>query len=83
MIIDELRSLMHARPFKPFTIVTADGSEILVHHHDYAWVLPSGHEIHVEQRDERVDLVSVSQITKIKYQHQSGSAEPSGSVPRG
>lgn len=74
MIIDELRSLMRARPFKPFTIVTSDGSEVLVHHHDYAWVLQSGAEIHVEQRDGKVDLVSVPRITKIKYQPESAVA---------
>ena len=74
---------MRARPFKPFSVITADGSEVAVHHHDYAWVLQSGAEIHVEQRDRRVDLVSVAQITELRYQPQPESPEPTGTAPRG
>ena len=65
MIFEELRSLLRAQPFRPFSIFTGDGQEILVHHHDYAWLVPSGFQIHVQSPDGRIDLISLSRITRL------------------
>ena len=68
MIVDELRNLMVAQPFKPFSIFTGDGREVVVPHHDYAWVMPAGTVIHVQQFDGRADLIFTNQITRINYE---------------
>ena len=65
MITEELRALLRAQPFRPFSIFTGDGHEIIVHHHDYAWMLQSGLMVFVEQRDGRVDHINISQITRL------------------
>ena len=67
MLLDEIRSLIQARPFRPFTVHVSDGSEVLVHHHDYAWVLPSGFQLFVETKEGRVRIINVSQITQLSY----------------
>lgn len=82
MIVDELRALLTAHPFKPFSIFAGDGRAITVPHHDYACVLPMGGEIHVQQFGGKIDLVSISQITRLSCDAEA-SAEPSGTQPRG
>ena len=68
MILEELRSLMATQPFKPFSIYTGDGREVVVPHHDYAWVLPAGTVIHVQQFDGGADLIFINQITRLNYE---------------
>ena len=82
MIIDEIRSLLHAQPFQSFSIFTADGQEIVVPHHDYAWVLPTGGKVHVQQFNGKVDIINISQITRVNFQEAVGSENP-GTSPRG
>ncbi len=82
MIADELRSMLRAQPFRPFSIFTADGQEIVVHHHDYAWMLHTGLMVFVEQRDGQVDHISISQITRLNYKPQPESAQQ-GAAPQG
>ena len=75
MIPDELRSLLRAQPFRPFSIFTGDGQEIMVHHHDYAWMLHSGLMIYVEQPNGRVDHINISHITRLSIQPSAVSAQ--------
>lgn len=67
MITDELRSLLRAQPFKPFTLVTPDGAQVRVHHHDYAWMFPSGSEMFIEDADGRRHIVNASHVTRLLY----------------
>lgn len=39
---DRIRTILAEEPFRPFTIVTGDGSEIDVLTPDYAWLYPGG-----------------------------------------
>lgn len=82
MIVDELRTRLRASPFLPFTVVTASGSRILVHHHDYAWLLPRGGEFYVQDPQGQVHLIYPSQITELV--HDEPAEEPSNPnvVPR-
>ena len=77
MILEELRSLLRAQPFRPFSIFTGDGQEIPVHHHDYAWVLRSGLQVHVESPQGRIDIINLSQVTRLSY---ATAGEPTGRV---
>ena len=67
MILDELRTLLRTMPFQPFSIFTGDGREVHVHHHDFAWVLPSGGQAFVEDTAGRVHIINISQITRLSY----------------
>ena len=78
MILEELRLLMRAQPFQPFSIFTGDGQEIAVQHHDYAWLTPSGFQIHVESPHGRINLITVSQITRVSYAEKAEPANPTG-----
>ncbi len=80
MILEELRAMMQARPFQPFSIFSAGGQEIAVPHHDFAWVLQSGAQIHVEQRSGRIDIINIPQITRLNYQPPSEPADPQGAT---
>ena len=67
MLTDEMRSLMRAQPFRPFVVHLSDGTTVNIHHHDYAWLLPSGGELHVEDTQGKVHLINTSQISKLSY----------------
>jgi hypothetical protein len=60
MKIDEIRKLLHARPFRPFVICVADGGRIPVKHEDFVAISPTGRKMHVylpSGDDEVVDAV--------------------------
>ena len=76
MIVTELRELMAAQPFKPFSVSTGDGREVLVPHHDYAWLNPSGTVLHAEQFDGRRNLVFTDQITRINLDPVASEVPP-------
>ena len=78
MIADELRTRLRAEPFKPFTVVTADGAQVHVHHHDYAWLLSMGGEFYVEDAQGKVHHIYTSYITKLL--HDQIAEEPSPAV---
>ena len=67
MIAEELRSRLRASPFKPFTVVTTGGSRVLVHHHDYAWVLPTGGELYVQDSNGKVHWIYTSHIAELTH----------------
>ena len=67
MIAEEIRALLHAQPFRPFTVHLSDGKEVTVHHHDYGWLLPSGYQLIYENPEGKVHLMNVAQIAEITY----------------
>lgn len=77
VISDELRTRLHATPFSPFTVVTASGERMIVHHHDYAWVLPSGGEFYVHDTEGKTHLIYTSQITDLIHEEQPERPAPS------
>ena len=42
MITEEIKKLLRATPFRPFTVHLADGSVLPVNHPDFAFVSPNG-----------------------------------------
>ena len=49
MKIEEIRKLLHAQPFRAFTIHVADGGRISVRHEDFVALAPTGRETIVYQ----------------------------------
>ncbi len=77
MSAQEIRTRLHAEPFQPFTVVTADGAQVYVHHHDFAWLLSMGGEFYVEDREGKVHHIYTSHITKLI--HDQRPEEPASS----
>ena len=67
MIAEEIRTRLRATPFKPFTVVTTGGARVLVHHHDYAWVLPTGGEFYVQEPGGKVHLIYTMHIAELTH----------------
>ncbi len=67
MLIDEIRNRLRAQPFRAFTVHVADGTRVEIHHHDYGWLLPSGGELHVEDKRGKVYLIDTAQIAQLSY----------------
>ncbi len=66
MTIDEVRSLLHASPFQPFTIHLADGSIFDVPHSDFIALPTAGRRIVGYAPDARshtvIDLLLVTKL---------------------
>lgn len=61
----DIRKLIHATPFVPFTIHLADGGQLRVPTVDHIAVPPAGGRIFVFGDDERYDVISGLMITRI------------------
>ena len=61
----DIRRLIHAVPFVPFTIHLADGGQLRVPTVDHIAVPPVGGRIFVFGEDERYDVVSALLISRI------------------
>ena len=68
MIAEEIRSLLQAQPFRPFTVHLTDGREVRIHHHDYAWLLPSGLQLIFESPEGKVHIINLTQISELTYE---------------
>jgi hypothetical protein len=65
--MDELRTLLKARPFRPFTLYTNDGATIPVWHPDFALLSPDGRTLWVYQRDYACDMLDVMLIPRFSF----------------
>lgn len=61
----DIRKLVHARPFTPFTIHLADGGQLRVPTVEHIAVPPSGGRIVVFRDDGDYDIVSALLITRL------------------
>ncbi len=60
MQVDEIRTLLHGRPFVPFTIHLADGRTMRVEHPDFVATAPEGNSIIVYEPDSSFAIVDLS-----------------------
>ena len=81
MRIEELRQLLRANPFRPFTVYTADGSAVPVWYPDFALLSPDGRTLWVYQRDYSCDLLDVMLIPRFSLGPPPATAE--GTSPAG
>ncbi len=78
MKVEKLREVMHATPFRPFTIHVADGRSLHVPHPDFIAVMGSGRTIVVTSPVEQTPshfIIDVPLITQLEVQGSS----PNGS----
>ncbi len=70
----DIRKLVHAVPFVPFTIHLADGGELRVPTVDHIAVPPAGGRIFVFGDDERYDVLSALLISRITVDRESATS---------
>lgn len=63
MTSQHLRQLLTARPFRPFTIRTADGTRLRIRHPELAALSPSGRVVVVFGDDDAFQMIDVLMIT--------------------
>jgi hypothetical protein len=73
----DIRKLIHATPFVPFTIHLADGGQLRIPTVDYIAVPPAGGRIFVFGDDERYDVISGLMITRITVDREAASSNQS------
>jgi hypothetical protein len=66
MTIEQLRLVLQAAPFRPFTIHLADGRQIQVRHPDFVAQSPTGRTIIIYQEDESFSIVDLLLVTELK-----------------
>jgi hypothetical protein len=64
MTIEQLETLQQTRPFKPFTLHLADGSQHRVVSPEFLWRTPGGRTIFVSLGGEQVAIIDLLLVTK-------------------
>ncbi len=64
-MIGDIRKLVHATPFVPFTIHLADGGQLRVPTVDHVAVPPAGGRVFVFGNDDRYDVLSPLLISRV------------------
>jgi hypothetical protein len=70
----DIRKLVHANPFVPFTIHLADGAQLRVPTVDHVAVPPAGGRIFVFGDDDRYDVISALMVTRLTGNGESVSS---------
>jgi len=67
MVARELKQLLEATPFRPFTVHLPGGKALSIPHTDFAALSPTGRTLIVFRRDdEAFDILDVPLITRIE-----------------
>jgi hypothetical protein len=65
MTVEAIQSELHHSPFRPFTLVLADGREIRVPHHDYLTFSPGGATLWVFRTPEAYTVIDTQSVTAV------------------
>jgi hypothetical protein len=66
MTIEQFKNVLHAQPFRPFTVHMADGRVFLVKHRDFISRSPSGRTVVVHGDDDRFSVLDLLLITELE-----------------
>jgi tRNA1(Val) A37 N6-methylase TrmN6 len=66
MTVEQLRTLLHAQPFRPFVIHLADGREVEVLHQEFAIIAPQGRTAIVYRPDESFEIIDIMLVTSLE-----------------
>lgn len=70
MTSEDLRTFLHASPFKPFTIHLVDGRVLSVYHPDYCLLIPKSRTMAIvidEDDEDRMNYINPTLITRIVF----------------
>jgi hypothetical protein len=63
---DEVKKLLTAQPFRPFTIHLPEGRQVPVAHHDFALLSPDGRTLLAYGPDSSFNMIDVMLIASIE-----------------
>ena len=63
----QIREVIKAQPFRPFTLRLADGRSYSVSHPEFAMVAPSGMDLVFVGGDEAIHMIYVPLIVEIEF----------------
>jgi hypothetical protein len=66
MTIEQIRTLHHATPFRPFRLHLADGRQIDVPHRDFMSQSPSGRTVIVHHPDDTWSVIDLLLVTELQ-----------------
>ena len=72
MTIEQFKNVLHASPFRPFTVHMADGRVFLVKHRDFISRSPSGRTVIVHSDDDTFSVLDLLLVTELEV-HASDS----------
>jgi hypothetical protein len=72
MTIDQLKTVVEAQPFRPFTIHMGDGRNFLVKHRDFISRSPAGRTLIVYGEDDSFSILDLLLVTELEV-HPSGN----------
>jgi hypothetical protein len=78
MKLEELREVMHAAPFQPFTIHVADGRSLAVPHPDFIAIMGTDRSIVVTSSSKKMPSFSIVDVPLITQLEVHG-VQPNGS----
>lgn len=67
MTIEQLRKAHQAKPFKPFTLGTADGREYTVPHPEFLWLIPKGRTVAVADKDGAAEIIDLLLVASLHF----------------
>jgi len=66
MTVEQFKSVLHAKPFIPFTIHMGDGRAFRVNHPDFVARSPSGRTIILYNQDESHSILDLLLMTELE-----------------
>lgn len=72
MISDQLREVLRAQPFRPFTVYIADGRKFTVDHPELMMVTPGGRTAFLAIGAETTERIDVLMITSLSTGERHG-----------
>lgn len=66
MIVDEIKELMNAEPFRPVRIVLGDQQNFVVAHTDYLMVSPDRQTVVLYDKQDRFKIINARQIRLVE-----------------
>ena len=74
MTVEQLKNVLHAQPFRPFTIHMGDGRVFFVKHPDFISRSASGRTVIVHGDDETFSILDMLLVTEIEVHPPSREA---------
>lgn len=69
MTTEQFRKVLTAKPFRPFTVRTADGERLRVPHPEFVWLSPGGRTAVIATGDEEFDIVDLLLVSALEMRN--------------
>jgi hypothetical protein len=79
--IEEMRNLLRAQPFRPFTIHLPEGRTVRVAHHDFALLSPDGRTLLAYEPDNSFNMIDVMLIASVEVGPPPPAPAPTNGPP--